>query len=520
MLDFKKGINVFGGFNGLGAGELAFKRAGIKVNKYISSEVNQDAIKINQKNHPNTIQVGDIKKVDGKKLGKIDVVVGGFPCQGFSTAGHQLNFEDDRSKLFFELERILEETKAPYFLFENVKMDKEVEKYITKRLGVKPIRLNSSLVSAQNRDRLYWTNIPFEKAPNDKKTMLSDVVENGTRCDATSYIYKGKKYPIDQNRRSSINTKLVGNIYPSRSQAGRIYNTCDAKSPIAGYNNCQPIRIVDKDGNVVKMSPVEYERLQTLPDNYTEGVSDCKRYEMINNAWTVDIISHLLKPLKNKEKMPVAQKAAYKEKSKSRTRNRRKRPTKTTQKDQQKRTLTRTDKIVRNTLIGGVSGYIAYRLFKPKPKPPTVGESGNPVFFPATQPLFIRDDPAGSGEYEARRSGVDGAHQGIDLGAISGTNIYAPFSGKLKRDANPYPDDAQYFGILIVGTGIYKGYEMKIFYMVRTIQIGIQFSAGDKIGFAQDISRKWGGGMTDHIHTELRLNGQLIDPTPLFFGNT
>ena len=153
-------MNVLSLFDGMSCGQIALNRSGIKYDNYFASEIDKWAIQVTQKNYPNTIQLGDVTKIKGSDLPKIDLVMGGSPCQGFSLAGKKLNFEDPRSKLFFEFVRIIKELKPTYFLLENVKMKKEWRDIITNELGCHPILINSSVVSAQNRERLYWTNIP------------------------------------------------------------------------------------------------------------------------------------------------------------------------------------------------------------------------------------------------------------------------------------------------------------------------------------------------------------------------
>lgn len=161
-------MNVLSIFDGMSCGRIALERAGIKVDNYYASEIDKYAIQIAKKNYPDIIHIGDVTKVKANDLPKIDLLIGGSPCQGFSFAGKQLNFEDERSKLFFEFVRLLEECKPKYFLLENVKMKKEYQDIISSYLGVEPIKINSSLVSAQNRERLYWTNIPNIRQPEDK----------------------------------------------------------------------------------------------------------------------------------------------------------------------------------------------------------------------------------------------------------------------------------------------------------------------------------------------------------------
>lgn len=164
-------INVLSCFDGMSCGQIALNKLGIKINTYFASEINNDAMKITMKNFPNTIQLGDIKMVNKTLLETyvpnvtIDLMIGGRPCQGFSFAGKRLNFEDPRSKLFFEFVYLLKEIKPKYFLLENVKMKKEYQDIISSYLGVEPILINSSLVSVQNRERLYWTNIPNVSQP-------------------------------------------------------------------------------------------------------------------------------------------------------------------------------------------------------------------------------------------------------------------------------------------------------------------------------------------------------------------
>jgi len=184
------GLNVLSLFDGMSCGQLALQRAGIKVNQYYAAEIDKYAIQVTQKNFPNTIQLGDVTKVKGSDLPKIDLIIGGSPCQGFSFAGKGLNFEDPRSKLFFEFVRLIKECNPKWFFLENVRMKKEHELVISQYMKVAPIEINSALVSAQNRVRLYWTNInekPYGlfgdmvadiPQPKDKGILLQDVLDN------------------------------------------------------------------------------------------------------------------------------------------------------------------------------------------------------------------------------------------------------------------------------------------------------------------------------------------------------
>lgn len=189
-------MKVLSLFDGISCGKVALERAGIQVEEYVAYEIDKSAIQISKKNYPEIVQRGDVTKADFTEFKGFDLVMGGSPCQGFSTAGKQLNFEDPRSKLFFEFKRAIDEVKPKYFLLENVKMKKEYENIISEYLGVEPIEINSSLVSAQNRKRLYWTNIPGVQRPEDRGIMLKDIVHENRmedKVDLTLY-----KVPFDK----------------------------------------------------------------------------------------------------------------------------------------------------------------------------------------------------------------------------------------------------------------------------------------------------------------------------------
>lgn len=329
-------MNVLSLFDGISAGQVALERAGIPVDNYYASEINKYAIQVTQKNYPNTIQLGDVTKLNGKSLPKIDLLLGGSPCQGFSFAGKQLNFNDSRSKLFFEYVRILKEVKPTYFLLENVKMKKEYQDVISGLLGVEPIEINSSLVSAQNRKRLYWTNIPNVVLPKDRGILLQDIVYERTKeehVDLTKYIV-----PFDKTLQILNNEVKRGKIgyFRQDSQANRVYTIHGKAVTLCGeagggaakmgqylFGCITPDRVNKKqngqrfnDGNkfytltaqdehgvlvqgyIRKLTPVECERLQTLPDEYTSGISDSQRYKCLGNGWTVDVIANILSNIK------------------------------------------------------------------------------------------------------------------------------------------------------------------------------------------------------------------------------
>lgn len=385
-------MNILSLFDGTSAGRLAAERASLPINKYYASEIDKYAIAVSKKNYPDIIHLGNVEDYQEWDIdfGKIDLLLGGSPCQGFSIAGKQLNFEDPRSKLFFEyveiLKKIREKNPNVLFLLENVRMKKEFQNIISEHLGVEPIEINSNLVSAQNRKRLYWTNIPNIKQPEDKGIMLKDIVHEKADIDfavsetwckwfkrkAQYYIDKSyvavspekaitmtarqimswngnfiyeclEEYIVPFDKTLKILEKEVekGKVgyFKTDSQGNRIYYIHDkavtlcgqaggrgAKTGLYLFGCITPDRVnkrqngqrfnegqkfytltaQDKHGVLIegyirKLTPIECERLQTLPDNYTQGeingkeISDNQRYKMLGNGWTVDIIAHILK---------------------------------------------------------------------------------------------------------------------------------------------------------------------------------------------------------------------------------
>lgn len=315
------GINVLSLFDGMSCGQIALNRMDIEYGNYFASEIDKYAIKISQKNYPDIIQLGDVNNWMVWGLPKIDLLIGGSPCQGFSFAGKQLNFKDERSVLFFQFVNILKHYKPKYFLLENVKMKKEYQDIISEYLGVEPIEINSSLVSAQNRKRLYWTNIPGVTQPEDKGIMLKDIVHENSNIDKK--ILEDFIVPFDKTLQildKEIEHGKVG-YFRKDSQANRVYYIHDKAVTLCGdagggaakmgqylFGCITPDRINkrqngqrfsegNKQGYIRKLTPIECERLQTVPDNYTEGVSNSQRYKMLGNGWTVDVISHIFKGL-------------------------------------------------------------------------------------------------------------------------------------------------------------------------------------------------------------------------------
>lgn len=314
-------MNVLSLFDGHSTGRLCLERAGIEVNNYYASEIEENAIQISKNNFDDILRLGDITKIDEKalrELPKIDLIIFGSPCQGFSRNGKCLNFEDIRSKLFFEAVRILNwirDNNNPniQFLLENVEMKKEWRDVISDYLKCEYALINSKLVSAQNRPRLYWTSTYIEQ-PEDKQIKLLEILEE---VDTSNYIeYKGLKIDpnisekaynlidvVDGEVRISQATKQgyiiaengdgVNLQFPtSKTRRGRVIkeksNTLDCSCDICVYYN----------GIIRKFTITELERLQTLPDGYTSGLSDKARIKAIGNGWTADAIVDILKQYK------------------------------------------------------------------------------------------------------------------------------------------------------------------------------------------------------------------------------
>ena len=449
------GLRVLSLFDGMSCGQLALQRLGIEVSTYYASEIDKYAIEVCQANFPETIQVGDVCNLKGKDFKNIDIIFAGSPCQGFSRAGKGLAFDDPRSALFFEFIRLLKEIKPKYFLLENVRMKQEFQDIITEQVSdcypdfeggdlfgsqIKPILINSALLSAQNRERLYWTNIPGVEQPEDKGIVLKDILEENpeekyklsdAKVDRVLNSPRGKGFFYNEDS-EKIGTLIAGYhkeptdasyIETKPKQVGiatdikghdilkRVYSP-NGKSPTLnsmGGGNREPkvvsgawrarskkdgkrvawketkpqqmlelrkdqkrnsIGLVQKDSVVVKdlieeerivvdkekrqlliaeatkkgytviedgdcfdisypnsktrrgrnmkykcnalttvnqnymrfenlswrkLTPLECERLQTVPDNYTNHVSNTRRYAMLGNGWTIDVIAHILK---------------------------------------------------------------------------------------------------------------------------------------------------------------------------------------------------------------------------------
>lgn len=313
------GINVLSLFNGKNGGLTALKKAGIKVKKYYASEIDVDAIKISDKNHPETINLGNVMDWEKWSLPKIDLIIAGSPCQGFSRQGKGLNFEDPRSSLFFVFVKVLNYYKMRNpdikFMLENVDMKREWEDVITDYVGVKPYHINSNLLVPQNRPRTYWSNLYFSE-PVYNGNKLTDILEDVV-LDEFEIIeeYKVSKEfneksidlisVVDGDLRIKQATKLgyivaeVGDginlSFPtSKTRRGRV-----TKGKSGCLDTSCELGVLDQYKQIRRFTINELERLQGLEEGYTEGVSEASRKRMLGNGWTVDVVAHIFRGLSN-----------------------------------------------------------------------------------------------------------------------------------------------------------------------------------------------------------------------------
>ncbi len=272
-------MNVVSYFNGMNCGMLALDKAEIKVYNYYSYEIDKYANMVSQKNYPNTKQMGSVVDADLTILPKIDLMIGGSPCQGFSFAGKQLNFEDERSKLFFDFVKAKDFLKPKYFLLENVKMKKESQDIISKYLGCEPKEIWSSKFLPHNRKRLYWTNINFEE-PTQVDWNINDFYE-GEGFPSSGTLHKNPRR-VEFRRKEIFNT-MTATMYKGINASGR---------PAVSLR--ESFYYDDRDAHRM-LTPNECEGLQGVPKDYTDCVSNTQRYKMLGNGWTVDVIAHIFK---------------------------------------------------------------------------------------------------------------------------------------------------------------------------------------------------------------------------------
>ena len=335
-----KKLRVLSLFDGISCARVALERAGIPVETYFASEIDKYAKEIAQKNYSDTIQIGDVKELgelpDNMFLkqinGTIDLLIGGSPCQDLSIAKkNREGLKGKRSGLFYEYLRILKETRPKYFVLENVaSMPKAARDEISKELGVEPIMINATLVSAQQRKRLFWTNIKGVELPEDRGILLKDI------------IHELRGEPVDDkyfvSAETSIRPRTIKNIKNGNQKANCLSATMYKGSQSNGMT-CIRVGEIGKGGQgdriysiegksvalsangggrgaktglyliagcasrtypriktlVRKLTPIECERLQSLPDSYTEGLSNTQRYKALGNAFNVEVVKHILK---------------------------------------------------------------------------------------------------------------------------------------------------------------------------------------------------------------------------------
>lgn len=298
-------MRVLSLFDGICCGHLALERAGIKIDSYDAYEIEKNAIKATETNFPDVIQHGDVTIEDFTKYkGKIDLLIGGSPCTNLSMAGNGQGLKGSQSKLFYEYARAIKEAQPKYFLLENVIMKKEWEDIITNILGVEPIEINSSLVSAQNRRRLYWTNIPNVTLPEDKNITLEDILEDIEFPNPAAI--RGRRL----NKATIVGRRLDKNGHRKDTDKTIPITQClEVRATNTDKSNC--LTTVDKD-NVLTPLPIgrhpdafkdnlpfryyttkEMCRLQTVPDDFLNMIPDSAARKALGNGWTVDVIAHI-----------------------------------------------------------------------------------------------------------------------------------------------------------------------------------------------------------------------------------
>jgi len=300
-------MNVLSLFDGMSCGQIALERAGIKVDKYYASEIKEHAIKVTQSNYPNTIQLGDVTKIKADDLPKIDLLIGGSPCQDFSQANRERKgLYGEKSGLFFQYLRLLEELKPRYFLLENVKMKKEHQDIISYYLGVEPININSKIISGQLRNRFYWTNIQNIEPLKDKGVNLSSILSDGY-----TYRLKSRALLESDSRPLSTPIKMFHRYYAKGFTTvvfkdKNHYDECK----LHYEQNYKGLSANEIDGNLVDnsiydglryLNQNELERLQTVPHNYTKELDRNDAACLLGDGWTVDVIAHIFKGLKDED---------------------------------------------------------------------------------------------------------------------------------------------------------------------------------------------------------------------------
>ncbi len=307
-------MKVLSLFDGISCGRLALERANLPVERYDAFEIDKYAIAVSKNNFPDIVHHGDVFKGDFKKFKGYDLLIGGSPCTYWSVAkkGRETTADGEGFRLFMEFVRALKESQCRYFIYENnYSIHQNIKAEISEKLGVQPIMINSALVSAQNRKRCYWTNIPSVIQPQDKGILLKDILESGIGWQDKSYCmtasYNGAVFrnTLERKQRTMVAEPVIKPIrvgeYGKGGQGQRIYSVYGKSVSLTANGGGQgaktglyKIDLPDGDYIIRKLTPVEAERLQTLPDDYTMGISNTQRYKCIGNGWTVDVIAHIL----------------------------------------------------------------------------------------------------------------------------------------------------------------------------------------------------------------------------------
>lgn len=286
-------MKVLSLFDGISCGRLALERAGITVDRYVAYEIEPNAIKVSKANWDDIEHCGDVTTADFNQYKGFDAIIGGFPCQDLSiNKKNREGLEGKRSGLFWYMVRAIEEVKPKYFLVENnYKMPQKDQDIITETLGVEPILIYSGKVSAQSRYRLYWTNIPNVQQPEDLHIYLEDIVEHSGIKEKDFVKITKFNNKIYNNCDRPVRIGTIG----KGGQGERVYSIEGKSVTLTANGGGRGAKggLYLIDGTVRKPTPVECERLQTLPDNYTDCLSDNERRKVIGNGWTVDVIAHI-----------------------------------------------------------------------------------------------------------------------------------------------------------------------------------------------------------------------------------
>lgn len=286
----KEKINVLSLFDGISCGQIALERAGIEVENYFASEIDKHAIKVTQANYPKTIQLGSVTEVKASDLPNIDLLIGGSPCQGFSIAGKKLNFDDDRSKLFFEFVRLKNELNPKYFLLENVRMTDDIADAIDELLGVERIYIDSRNFTGMIRKRYYWTNIPIGEIPT-KNVSIEDLLDDEPFDRDLDFFLDRTKYEPTTSYDGIITINPRNNNGKQTWQRGRVYDIKGSCPTICA--SLFDLNITKDHKTWRKLTINECEKLQGIPKNYTSIVSKNERGKQLGNGWNVDTVAFI-----------------------------------------------------------------------------------------------------------------------------------------------------------------------------------------------------------------------------------